>query len=184
MNHSCEPNAAYFFEGPEFRVRSTRTIRPEEEITISYIDPTLGFDFRQELLRTTFSFECKCKKCEKGPTGLGQKIIENPELDWRFRDRQNRLLAFLQTSAWSCVDVEVVADELCREGYPGKPWPCDVQPGPALWMKLAMGYQGTNLVKSLRYWLKTCFKVDPLIRPSRYDHPRVENFMNFRGVQV
>lgn len=51
-------------------------------------------------------------------------------------------------------------------------------------MKLAMGYQGTNLVKSLRYWLKTCFKVDPLIRPSRYDHPRVENFMNFRGVQV
>ncbi len=62
MNHSCEPNAAYFFEGPEFRVRSTRTIRPEEEITISYIDPTLGFDFRQELLRTTFFFRRQMQK--------------------------------------------------------------------------------------------------------------------------
>ena len=40
MNHSCDPNAHYFFEGLGLRVRALRSIHPGEEIQISYLDPT------------------------------------------------------------------------------------------------------------------------------------------------
>ena len=44
INHSCEPNSAVFFEGPELRLRSGQAIAPGEEITISYIDPNQSFN--------------------------------------------------------------------------------------------------------------------------------------------
>lgn len=183
MNHSCEPNADYFFEGPELRVRSTRTIPLGKEITISYIDSTFGFDFRQEQLRSTYFFDCKCQKCEKGPTGPGELTMEDPELDGRFKEARDRLWQLLRTDESSPVVIELVADRLCREACPGKPWPCDVQPMPELWSALATAYQDTNLAKSLRFWLKTCLKADPLMRPSRYNFRRVEHFMKYLGVE-
>jgi len=121
MNHSCDPNAAFFFEGPELRVRSTRIIPAGGEITISYINPTESFDFRQEQLRSKYFFECNCKKCEKGACGPGELRTGDPELDERIKEAQNLLRAILQSDpeTASFEAVEDAVGRICREGYPG-----------------------------------------------------------------
>lgn len=52
INHSCAPNAHYFFGGRELRVRSLRSIRPNEEIQKSYMKNTYYYVFRQHRLRS------------------------------------------------------------------------------------------------------------------------------------
>jgi hypothetical protein len=186
MNHTCDPTAAFFFEGPELRVRSTRVIPARDEITISYINPTESFDFRQEQLRSKYFFECNCKKCEKRACGPGELRTEDPELDERIKEAQNSLRALLRCDpkTSSLEAVEDAAGRICREGYPGKRWPCDIQPMPILIIALATGYQDKNLVKALRFWVKTCFETDPLIWPSQYNLRRVKHFMKYLGVLV
>jgi hypothetical protein len=185
MNHSCDPNAAFFFEGPELRVRSTGVIPAGEEITISYTDPTESFDFRQEQLRSKYFFECNCKKCEKGASGPGELRTGDSELDGRIKEAQNSLRALLQLDpeTTSFEAVEDAAGRICREGYPGKRWPCGIQPIPTLLIALATGYQDKNFVKALRFWLKTCFETDPVIWSSQYSLRRVEHFMKYLGVE-
>jgi len=185
MNHSCDPNAAFFFEGPELRVRSTKLIPAGGEITISYIDPTESFDFRQEELKSKYFFECSCHKCEKGACGTGELRTGNSESDGRIKNARDSLRALLQSDpkVISFDAVEDAADLICREGYPGNSWPCDIQPIPRLQVALATGYQGKNIVKALIFWLKICFETDPLIWPSQYSFRRVEHFMNYLGVE-
>ncbi|KAL6703733.1 hypothetical protein ACN47E_009114 [Coniothyrium glycines] len=68
LNHSCEPNAYIMMDGPEISVRTLKTIRKDEEVFISYIDPTSSFPRRQAELTSRWFFTCKCEKCAKGPT--------------------------------------------------------------------------------------------------------------------
>lgn len=130
MNHSYNPNAAFFFKGPELRVRSTRTTPAGGEITISYIDPTESFDFRQEELSSKYFFECNCKKCEKGACGPGELRTGEPGLDGRIKKAQDSLRALLQSDpeTTSFEALEDAAGRICCEGYLGKRWPCDIQP--------------------------------------------------------
>ena len=60
LNHSCEPNAHYFFEGLELRARSLRAIEAGEEILVSYTDESFDHGFRQWKLNYRFFFVCKC----------------------------------------------------------------------------------------------------------------------------
>ncbi|KAK0741997.1 hypothetical protein B0T21DRAFT_360516 [Apiosordaria backusii] len=64
INHSCEPNAFAFLEKGEIRVRSLKKIAPGEEITISYIDPSIDVKSRQEILMDEHFFECDCTRCK------------------------------------------------------------------------------------------------------------------------
>jgi SET and MYND domain-containing protein len=52
MNHSCDPNAVYLFEGTTIRVRSLKPISPGQEIFISYTDNTMDYDIRNHLLKS------------------------------------------------------------------------------------------------------------------------------------
>ncbi|KAK1759017.1 hypothetical protein QBC47DRAFT_336635 [Echria macrotheca] len=64
INHSCLPNAHVFFEGNILRLRSLRKIKAEEEITISYIEPSSLTDreSRHEALSVRSSFRaCQCR---------------------------------------------------------------------------------------------------------------------------
>ena len=64
INHTCDPNAIVFFEGNQphkLRVRSLKKIAAGEEITIGYIDPSLCVTVRQDLLKYTHVFTCRCK---------------------------------------------------------------------------------------------------------------------------
>lgn len=70
LNHSCCPNAAYFFK-PDgtLVVRSMRAIQPGEQVTISYTDLLQTLDERQQSLMQRYAFACCCQRClDDSPT--------------------------------------------------------------------------------------------------------------------
>ncbi|PBK94820.1 SET domain-containing protein [Armillaria gallica] len=73
INHSCDPNAVIVFprasanpqaEEPLMHVVVLRNIVPGEEIMTAYIDTTLPRSLRQEGLKETYHFDCRCQLCE------------------------------------------------------------------------------------------------------------------------
>ncbi|KAF2682373.1 SET domain-containing protein [Lentithecium fluviatile CBS 122367] len=66
MNHSCDPNAYVIMDGPQVQIRTLKDTKKDEEIYISYIDPTNPFARRQNELRARWFFACKCSKCQNG----------------------------------------------------------------------------------------------------------------------
>ena len=79
MNHSCDPNAYYAYEGGEPIARARRAIRAGSEITVDYLINNPGGD----------SWPCKCgsPRC-RGETGAS--FFELPDL---FRMEYEPLLA-------------------------------------------------------------------------------------------
>lgn len=69
MNHDCRPAADYYFdaETPTQYVHAVRPIQPGEEITITYIDPTLAQARRARKLHRNWGFRCACASCTAPP---------------------------------------------------------------------------------------------------------------------
>ncbi|KAK0217419.1 hypothetical protein EDD85DRAFT_962065 [Armillaria nabsnona] len=76
INHSCDPNAVIVFprasanpqaEEPLMHVVVLRNIVPGEEIMTAYIDTTLPRSLRQEGLKETYHFDCRCHLCGSPP---------------------------------------------------------------------------------------------------------------------
>jgi len=63
LSHSCEPNACYVSYGTRLQVRAIKPIKPNDVITISYIDIANPKAIRQQLLQSYF-ISCHCLKCE------------------------------------------------------------------------------------------------------------------------
>ena len=63
INHSCMPNSQNFFIGNFMFVLSTRNIRPDRELTLSYIDVGLPPKDRKKILEDRFHFTCDCELC-------------------------------------------------------------------------------------------------------------------------
>ncbi|KAH7397999.1 hypothetical protein BKA64DRAFT_745539 [Cadophora sp. MPI-SDFR-AT-0126] len=63
-NHSCTPNAFIVFDSRNVSLRALRPIKKDEEIFISYIDPTEDLPQRQSTLKQRYFFTCKCPRCE------------------------------------------------------------------------------------------------------------------------
>jgi hypothetical protein len=187
INHSCEPNSAVFFEGPELRLRSGPAIALGEEITISYIDPNQSFNVRQEQLASKYHFTCKCKKCEKGACRPGDLITGDSEVDSSIKEVQHQLrtLLDLKPGAHPVEAIEATAHQICAKGYPGKPWPCDISPTHQLQTAFAQLYQDQeNWPKAFAYQLKISFETDPRIWPNQQSQRRVQNFMAYVRVEV
>ncbi|TDZ39005.1 SET domain-containing protein 5 [Colletotrichum trifolii] len=75
LNHSCVPNAQGNFNKAlgAFTVHATRDIKPEEEITISYLDEHLGLrDSRQSALQDGYGFTCGCPACSSATSAAGE----------------------------------------------------------------------------------------------------------------
>jgi len=68
INHSCQPNAYWCFNGRELQVRAEHNIQAGTELSISYIS---GGDYkeRKEQLNK-WGFDCSCRLCSKGEIGL------------------------------------------------------------------------------------------------------------------
>ena len=63
INHSCEPNAHYVFEGTELRVRASRDIAEGEEVTFSYLGQVGDYEGRRQLLQKLWKIRCACSVC-------------------------------------------------------------------------------------------------------------------------
>lgn len=65
-NHSCSPNAMYYFDYKLFalELRAARRIGPNEEIHIQYIDVLQPREERKRLLRELYMFDCQCPSCD------------------------------------------------------------------------------------------------------------------------
>jgi hypothetical protein len=62
INHSCKPNCI-FFPGIDYGILfSIRDIRPDEEVTISYIFES-KIKTQQEQLLSNWGFQCNCELC-------------------------------------------------------------------------------------------------------------------------
>lgn len=62
FNHSCLPNCFYYGIGPYLIVKSIKDIKPNEELTISYLGPQ-PFDSRSKVLYEKWDFKCDCSLC-------------------------------------------------------------------------------------------------------------------------
>ncbi|PBP21596.1 SET and MYND domain-containing protein 2 [Diplocarpon rosae] len=86
-NHSCNPNAFIVFDSRHISLRALRTIKTDEQIYISYIDPTEDVISRQSRLKERYFFTCKCEKCERNENAydsfLSYQLEEEEDYDKR-----------------------------------------------------------------------------------------------------
>ena len=69
LKHDCDPNAfiqsetmeGWYFEAA--RLRPLRSIAADQELTVSYVDPTLPCGLRRHLLNEEYFIDCHCQKC-------------------------------------------------------------------------------------------------------------------------
>jgi hypothetical protein len=64
FNHSCEPNCIATFRGKTLYIRTIRSVRAYEELTLSYCDVGLPTPVRLQTLREGYFFSCRCRRCE------------------------------------------------------------------------------------------------------------------------
>jgi len=64
FNHSCEPNCIATFRGKRLFIRTIRSVRAYEELTLSYCDVGLPTPVRLQTLREGYFFTCRCRRCE------------------------------------------------------------------------------------------------------------------------
>jgi SET domain len=185
MNHSCDPNSAFFFKRRELRVQSIRSIAPGEELTISYTNETDNFDHRQKELSSKYFFTCTCSKCQKGVGGPGEFRTGDLELHGRLHSARDALRDLLHLSSINTPTeaIEEAATEISFKADPSSPWPCDVQPVPMLQYVLAKRYQETDPSKAYLLWFKICFETEPAVYPNQYNLRRVGHFLEYIGVE-
>ena len=64
LNHSCAPNAVWFNNGKELVVRTIEDVKNFSDLRISYFDARERTAERKNYLKRTYSFDCKCVRCE------------------------------------------------------------------------------------------------------------------------
>ncbi|PVI03690.1 SET domain-containing protein [Periconia macrospinosa] len=79
INHSCEPNAYIMMDGSEVHLRILKDVKKDEELYISYVDPTNPFARRRSELQERWFFDCRCSKCKRGPTQQEDAFLVKPE---------------------------------------------------------------------------------------------------------
>ena len=144
INHSCFPNTHHLSDGPELVVRSCRKIAKNEEITISYIDPTNSFRERQEALFTAYAFTCQCRRCLEGFEEHGEILTGDPNIDAPIhlaRSELNDLLHALRIDDQDLSGVEARIQEICNKKRSGKPWPISAAPVPTIYVVLAKRFE-------------------------------------------
>ncbi|KAJ2443076.1 mitochondrial import receptor subunit tom20, partial [Coemansia sp. RSA 2424] len=64
--HSCEPNAQAVFEDStdKIAIKALKPIAKDEELRVSFVDPSLVKADRQKQLKGSYRITCTCPKCE------------------------------------------------------------------------------------------------------------------------
>ncbi|KAE8276921.1 Histone-lysine N-methyltransferase SMYD3 [Larimichthys crocea] len=109
------------FEGTKLHLRAVRDIKPEEELTISYIETLSLTEDRQRQLEDQYHFICHCQHCDsQDKDGL---MLSGGESTWRLlKEALPRLEALKAESNWqtllqSCSHLLSTVD-VYRQYYP------------------------------------------------------------------
>lgn len=163
-------------------VRSSRTIAKNEEITVSYIDPTRSFEERQKDLFTDYAFVCQCLRCTKGFEEKGEMLTGDSILDapiYLAKSQLHTLLDALLDESQEPSSAEVKMQEICNDASSGRSWPITFFPIPSIYVVLASRFEDEQQwKKALHCWLKIVYIIDPLIYPERLNPHRVEHLMS------
>ena len=77
-NHDCNPNAVACVDDSGFvTLTALSSIKPNEEILISYVDVKANFEQRRAILLSHYEFECKCDRCVKEHRAWLKSRIKN-----------------------------------------------------------------------------------------------------------
>ncbi|KAJ2014784.1 mitochondrial import receptor subunit tom20, partial [Coemansia sp. S680] len=83
--HSCDPNAqAVFSEGTDkIAIKALKPVAKDEELRVSFVDPSLSKEDRQKLLKASYRITCTCPKCESEVSEEKKKeeeeeVVEDP----------------------------------------------------------------------------------------------------------
>ena len=87
INHSCDPNSWWTFNGRELQMRAVRDISAGEEMTISYITISGSYNNRQESLLTGWGFKCLCTLCEMGQMGPKEGHLRTKLLAMHYQEQ-------------------------------------------------------------------------------------------------
>uniref|UniRef100_A0A3P8VBY6 [histone H3]-lysine(4) N-trimethyltransferase n=1 Tax=Cynoglossus semilaevis TaxID=244447 RepID=A0A3P8VBY6_CYNSE len=82
LNHDCRPNCVMMFDGPLLQLRAVVDIRPEEELTISYIETLSVTAERQKQLQDQYYFTCRCQLCSCGAE-QDRFMLSGEEAKWQ-----------------------------------------------------------------------------------------------------
>lgn len=75
LNHSCEPNVHAKFHSKRvdgLEIVTILDIKAGEELKVTYVDPKLGLDERQDQLRKNWGFICVCPRCKREQKALAE----------------------------------------------------------------------------------------------------------------
>ncbi|CAL6095398.1 SET_domain-containing protein [Hexamita inflata] len=64
FNHSCLPNAFWYFIGDVQFIIAQREINENEQIFLSYVDSSVPCEQQPNAIRSLFGFECECQMCQ------------------------------------------------------------------------------------------------------------------------
>ncbi|KAJ2400670.1 hypothetical protein GGF41_007870 [Coemansia sp. RSA 2531] len=79
--HSCDPNAqAVFSEGTDkIAIKTLKPVDKDEELRVSFVDPSLSKEDRQKLLKASYRITCTCPKCESEVSEeKEEEVVEDP----------------------------------------------------------------------------------------------------------
>ncbi|KAJ2038580.1 mitochondrial import receptor subunit tom20 [Coemansia sp. RSA 922] len=79
--HSCDPNAqAVFSEGTDkIAIKTLKPVDKDEELRVSFVDPSLRKEDRQKLLKASYRITCTCPKCESEVSEeKEEEVVEEP----------------------------------------------------------------------------------------------------------
>ena len=89
INHSCDPNSWWTFNGRELQMRAVRDISAGEEMTISYITISGSYNIPQESLLTGWGFKCVCTLCEMGQLGPKEGHLRTKLLAMHYQEQDS-----------------------------------------------------------------------------------------------
>ncbi|KAM5494755.1 hypothetical protein MaudMau93_000053 [Microsporum audouinii] len=175
VNHSCDPNAVVGFDEGNITVRALRTIEPDEQVFISYIDNTNPFEIRQKELAERYFFTCRCSKCLQGDKAREDQFIQaSPSSnDIEILKEAGKQAQELLTSAKNARPVFAVKQlkAAIKILHDTKMWPITRQPYPQIRSELIVALlQIESFWPALQHSAVRYLFVDPVLYPQEW-HP-------------
>ncbi|ORY59255.1 uncharacterized protein BCR38DRAFT_446010 [Pseudomassariella vexata] len=122
MNHSCDHNAQNTWNTRRKRmtVHACRDIEKGEEVNLRYLSGVLGYEERQQTLKSFFGFKCKCERCSESEEMRAESDRRREEIN-RLDERVNDGRRIVQEPVEALHDVykklEIMKEERISDGF-------------------------------------------------------------------